>query len=481
MKKLILTFGMMLLLIASCQNESLDSVLVDDQSLNVEELTGVQRDIMVNILSSKFGGYRMGQPKTRALNSISMTPYVSDGDTLLYIVQYADGWEIYSASHATNMMLFSSDRGHFDLNDPNMPPALKEIIIDNAEGIKTIIENDDIAVDPSWGAVAINENDFANGKITINNKGQSRVIKYPEIPSGTWVLIETETLSTKQQGSPKLTVTNWHQRDPWNRYSKLVESEQGLVRAPAGCVPIAISQYLYYTHNLNGIPATTVSTAVDSNNGTDFLFSGNSSMLWDKMATDDGYFTSGVDESALFIGYIGRELRAQYSPSSTSVQDDLITSFLNKTYGTTFTSNDLSYSDIKVSLDRKYPVLALAATNKSSNGDIQDKERHAFIIDSYRETVTTQKYVYGLIRDPWPEGVEDPYASNDVDENGNVIGWAYTNEIIKDNISNTQISMNWGFSYYYNYTYYSPYSDEWSAGGHIFNLNHIIFKRADIK
>ena len=471
----------MLLMIASCQNESFDDAFIEEGSINVEELTGVQRDIMINILSSKFGGYRMGQPKTRAMNSISITPYVESGDTLLYVVQYAEGWEIYSASTSTNMVLFSSEHGHFDLDAPSFPPALKDIMSENTQGIKMAIQEDAAPVHPSWGAVSLVEKDFENGNATVNKNGQARAISYPDIPSGTWVLLESEVLSTDTYTSPKLVVTQWNQKSPWNRYSKMVNSENGLIRGVAGCVPIAIAQYLYHTNKLNNIPATTISKAVATIDGKDFTFLGNNSSLWDQMATTDGYFVSGLDESAMFIGYIGRQLNATYGENTTSVEEKDIAPFLAEVYGTGFTLDTFGYSYIKLSIDKKYPVVALAATNKTSSGNQQDYGRHAFLIDCYRETESTTKYVYGLIRDPWPEGSDDPYESNDVDEEGNIITWAYTNEIIKTNIINTQISMNWGYSSFYNNIFYSPYYDDWNAGGHAFNLDHQIYRRDDVR
>ncbi len=41
--------------------------------------------------------------------------------------------------------------------------------------------------------------------------------------------------------------------------------------------------------------------------------------------------------------------------------------------------------------------------------------------------------------------------------------------------------MNWGYYEYENRVFYYPYDSEWNAGGWNFNLNHTIFKRADIE
>ncbi len=474
--------GLLLLMAVSCQNQVFDEPLPEEETVDIDNLSGIQRDIMVNVLSSKFGGYKEGQPTTRAAKSVSITPYIEDCDTLLYVVQYSDGWEVYSGSHATNMIILSSEKGQFDLSDTSFPPALKTILADNVQVIKTSINNQDSSVHPSWGAAAMNEKDFENGKTTLNTKGTSRAITYPEIPSGTWVLIESQLVSSEVEQSPKLIQTNWTQGYPWNTYSKLVETNNGMVRGYAGCIPIAVAQYLYYTHYLNDIPSTTITNAIDINNGNDYSFNGNSSSLWDKMAKTYSYPYSGLDETAMFIGYIGRELNAKYEEKGTSVYYSVMEKFLKEIYGVSFTLSPVNYSSIKFSILNKYPLLARADSNKKSSGEPKDEiGSHAFLIDCYKETVSTTKLTYGLIRDPWPSDQIDPYESNEIDEDGNIITWAYTNEIITTSTSNIAISMNWGYSSSYNNTFYSPSDSEWNAGGHNFNLNHYIYKRSDIK
>lgn len=479
MKKLILTLGTMLSLMISCQDNAIISEPLKEEFLEVNGLTGIQKDIMVNVLSSKFGGYRKGRPATRAMNSITMTPYVEDGDTLLFIVQYGEGWEVYSASKAANMVLLSSDKGQFNWDDESFPPALKTILLENAQGIKQLKETEPTDVHTSWGAPSLKAEDYENGNITLHKNGKSRSIRYPDTPSGTWVLIESEEISRETNQSPKLISTDWNQEYPWNLYSKKVETNFGLKRAPAGCVPIALSQYFYHTHYLNNIPSTTITTAIPTSDGKDFLFSGNSSEVWNKMAKDNNSI-SGANESAIFIGHVGRLVKADYKESGTGATAENAIALLNKTYGINFSSVAFDYSYIKNSIDQNYPIVASTRSNKTSNGTPRNIVGHFFIVDQYQETTRTTKYIYGLIRDPWPDGVEDPYASNDVDENGNIIGWAYTNEIIRKENMSQKISMNWGYSNKYDTYLYGPY-DDWVVSGTVYNLDHRMYKREDIK
>lgn len=467
--------------LVSCQNETPQLNVTDIVSLDVDNLSGVERDIMINILSSKYEGYRKGQPATRALNSFSLSPFVEDGDTLLYIAQYSDGWEIYSANHLTNMILFSSDKGKFDINDPNISDELKYLILANAHAIKNLPKDTTLQVNKSWGAAAMSNEDFANGKITDNSKHQSKIIRYPDVPPGEWVLIEQEIISTERYVSPKLLSTQWNQGSPWNLYSKLVyDNNQNLVHAPAGCTPIAISQYLYFTHYKEGIPSYTVTNATLTDDGKDYVFSGSSSTIWDNMDKTWLYFPP--KQSSIFIGYIGRCLEAQYGYNGTAVFDSKASDYLKQVFGVSFPIESFDYRYTKNSIDNGYPVVSAASSNKTSNGTSKPESSHVFLIDQYKQSTETIRYVYGLIREPWKdENGDDPWADNDYDENGNIIGWAYTNEIEHTVDTDLGISMNWGYYEYENNVFYYPYATEWNAGGWSFNLNHRIFKRADIQ
>ncbi len=476
MKAKTLLFMTVFVAFASCHNAEV-YVPYEEKVLGIDQLTGVRHDIMVNILSSRFDGYRKGQPATRAMSAVSLTPYIDNGDTLLYIAQYADGWEVYSAREEANLLIFSSDRGQFDMADPNMPKSVRDLILANAEAIRNIPKDANIPVHESWGAPAMTEDDFAKGKITIR-RSDTRATSDEDLPPGTWVLIEKEVLSTDVTTSPKLTVTKWGQQNPWNKYTKLITVNNQPTWAPVGCTPVAVGQYLYYTHFLNGIPKTTISSAVP-NGSTDYTFVGESNDIWNQMAVAYGYGYSGYDQTAVFLGYLGRMLKADYvkNPTSVAINDKL--NYLSGVYGVPFVEQDINFWYIKNSINQKYPVLAGAQTNKTTSGESQSLAGHAFIIDRYRVTTETVRYLYGLDRDSWSGDGDDPYDNNDVDDQGNIIGWAYTNEIIKE-FTSEEISMNWGYSGQWDYIFYHPYYS-WDAGGHNFNLRHKIITRSDIQ
>lgn len=479
MKKLLITTWILIFTLSSCLNEE-ETLPIENNWVEIEEMSSVQHDIVINILANKFGGYVKGQSQTRSLSSFTLTPYVENGDTLLYIAQYSDGWEIYSANHGAGMLVFSSNKGVFNLNDPNMPDAVRDLVVANADAVRSISKEKDVEINTSWGPFAMTEEDFSNGLITVNDLTGSKAISYPEVPSGKWILLKYETISDETEYSPKLIKTEWNQRNPWNLYSKNVQDTTGnIVRGYAGCAPIAVSQYMYYTHFLNNIPLYTISKATPIQNGNDYTFSGQSSSIWNDMAIST-WSMSGINEAAMFIGHVGRSLMADYNAKGTEVRIATALNYLSTVYNTNFSQTDFSLSYITESIDQLYPVISNAWTNKKSNGESQDEAGHAFIIDQYKKNTKKVKYYYGIERDPWTGPGPDPYKSDMVDENGNILVYAYTDEIVKTE-TYYGISMNWGYSAYYNTLYYSPWTTDWSAGGHIFNLDHKIYKRDDIK
>lgn len=185
MKKTIF-FAMLLLAMVSCsQSEDFQTNTI--KNIVVEPYSGTAHDIWTNILGNRFGGYTKGRLNTRAEGSFSITPYIEEGDTLMYIAQYEKGWELYSASKATNMLICSSEKGVFDLNDPNMPEALRALIEDECAAIKQSLNDKIEKVDDSWSSSAILKNGFSNDIITYTKNGQTKTLSESDLTPGHWV------------------------------------------------------------------------------------------------------------------------------------------------------------------------------------------------------------------------------------------------------------------------------------------------------
>lgn len=468
------------LFLSACHSDA--DILNDiDEIAETEQPQGIEQDIIENIMLNRAGHFNVGAPKSRALKNVSLTPYIENGDTLLYIAQYSDGWEIYSGSKLTNMVLFSSEHGIIDLEDENVPETMRFLIEANADAISMIPKDGTPdQIHPTWGASAVTEEDLRNGKITVKVKSRSserRAISYTDLPPGHWELVSSEVISEQTYVSPKLTITDWAQDAPWNMYAKYVKDETSTeyVQALAGCVPVAIGQYFYHTHFKDNCPTSTVTTANPINNNTDFYFTGSSTTLWDEMPLKYSYF-GNYSSVALLIGDIGRKLNAQYTAIATTVVTENIAPFLKEIYGVDFPLSTFEYSYIVKSIDAQYPVIAHAWSNILNGETAKEKTGHTFLIDQYKTGSRSIKYYYVYKRDPLPPGTIDRWESDDMDEEGNIISYAYTNEVIKEQSLGNSISMNWGEGPVFNETFYSP-SGDWYYADVTFNLDHKISKR----
>lgn len=481
MRYILLPLLFVFLQTTSCGNDDTESIAENEANVfDVEQLTGVQHDIAVNILSSKFGGYRKDQPNTRALSQFSLTPYVADGDTVMFIAQYADGWEIYSANKAANMVLFSSNQGKFDINDPEMPDGLRYLISSNASAIGDIPDSIDNNIDRSWGAFALTDEELKKGEITeLTADGNRRKVASQDLPPGYWIVLECTELRNETHVSPKIVNTKWGQLYPWNSYIKLLynQKEQKYENAPAGCTTIALAQYMYHTHYKEGVPLTAMTVASLATNKVEYNFSSPSTNVWDSMSrTFDS--ENSRDAAAVFIGSVAKQLNNEYTLNGTSHSTREIAPFLNSVYkGSTFNLEDFNFAYIENSIDEGLPVIGSARTNKMETGESISQKGHTFLIDRYSKTYKTYRYVYALVRTPLKPGEIDRWMVDFIDQDGNVIKYAYTNVVTEDRVENLGISMNWGESGgYYDNILYSPYSS-WNLGGYSFNLMHQIVTR----
>lgn len=458
---------------------------LDDVSESLPE-TGseknlIEQDILVDIMTSRYGGYKKNKVLTRASEDFKIAPYINNGDTLMYVVQYSDGWELFSANKAAPMRLYSSPEGKFNLTDTDLPPALKALFNSTISNLDALKKAGTIAVNPSWNIVCPSDEELKAGKITIDEELLSKINKRPvnrssgepndnlEEEEGHWVLLETEVVDQSSYISPKLIKTKWGQGYGWNTYCPLLwnGTTNSYSNAMVGCVAVAAGQYMYYTHYKDGIPVSTVDTATPTANGLDFTFGGNSSTIWDEMATFR--FDKGLDNTALFLGYVGRQVKMGYGLDKSSATEENLIRYINSVYGNLFYSDAIDFNTIGKSIRKFYPLFGIAKC---------DNEKHCFIIDQYGSSSKTIKYVYG-----W-EGPYDRYGNgvyedtNDRDEDGNIIGWAVQNEITKTT-STHKISMNWGWDGKYDDIFFD-YLYSWTVGDQIYNKNQSIISRRDI-
>lgn len=392
-----------------------------------------------------------------------VTPVVRNSiDTLAYIVQYSQGWDLISGDTRMVPRLAYSETDTLNLEEYEQ---------NGVGGIKGMIDlvaekkfSNDTIINPAWA--------FLLPKTCVVNQ----LLRRGDVP-GMWRAIDT-TYICEPEGKNHLIETTWHQQFPYNGYSDIKEG----FLCPAGCGPIAMSQILYYYLSRNNnchiqIPASCIRT------NTGLQFSDFSENHWQNVTAND-------IATATFISYIGHEkLNANYTRFETGVSS-------SSCYVDTFNWAHLSYSSanssnfnimhILLSIRQNHPVL-MRATDSTSN------KNHAFIIDSYSKISSVGVIRYQWVDNYHPTEEELQRCPSWMFEVSSMQEWKDENSIYEVSFpidESYSIAMNWGFYGENNNVYYTvcqvfypqgeggeqamnPYVNQyypnWNIGGYRFN------------
>ena len=355
-----------------------------------------------------------------------ITPIVRNViDTMAYIVQYSQGWELVSGDKRIAPRLAYSETGTLDF-DEYMQSGVGAIngMIDLVEDK---INSSDTIVNSTWK--------FLSHQQRSSNSRQTR-----GMVSGMWVATDTSYVSDRQRVN-HLISTQWNQDYPYN----MLCIDNG-VQCMAGCVPVAIGQLLRYYYHDNSQCNVAIPEHYNPYAGGGGQFEDFSTSNWSLL--DDPI------NIAIFIAYLGKEkLGAIYGPSETSVTDyDSFNSTLNWANLTYSIGYSYDVNNIISSIRLGSPVLISA---KKSSGT----SSHTFLIDSYICDIASFLISYEWVEAYHPSDFElETYPSwrFEPSQKGDVY---YEEETpITEDYS---IAMNWGYAPSYNNIYYLAYHREY--------------------
>jgi len=468
MKKKCLLFSMAAMLLASCTNEVehvLDLTEQREQPSNADPVSAslMALDNIRNYIAyGKFDG-----ADTRAFKETEILPYVVDNDTAMYIANYGNGWEIFSTDQRTPLIMVYSDTGSLDMDDENLPPALRSYIYTVANEIHQLkkIENEGNEVNSEWlvypsSLEAMEE--LRGGKVTGTRDE-------PLPGSGYWELIYSGKVSDNiVSESPRYTSTQWNQEPYYNKYVPYSLHNNSYVLGPAGCTPVATAQYLYFLHGKYNKPATTVSTATLINATTNkYSFSNKTSGVWSQMALNLNESSSRIDKSAMLIAYVGQKINTQYSYNQAAASMATACNFISSESGISHSYANYSYTYVIDQLLNKQAAVLMSAFDASN-----DTIGHSFIADQIITREVTYIYQYG-----WVGTTSTGESANYYDENGHIVGYKIHKQelVTRDDYS---YRMNWGWGGYQNNVICNPYStDSWIAGGYNWTINRKMAKK----
>lgn len=344
-------------------------------------------------------------------------------DTCLYVYKKAKGgWTIYSTDTRVPPIVAQSDSGSFE--DLMRIDAARFWIKSMAEDLALIKRMPDDKLNFSKSEIAENKNfwkaisepdEFVKQKNIIGIKDSTLLI-----PRGHYELYSTKTYTETLNSVFNLTSTRWHQGSPFNNCCPLRTDIQN-ERAPAGCVPVAAGQVLFYLHYHFGVPEKAPSNGkcigdIDYYTSTQSDYN---SEIWDIMKTDDA-------AAAPLLANCGKLVGVNYKNTGSSAYTENLKDRVFKPYGISCSFDPLDPSILTSNLLAKLPVILRAEDGRTGVG-------HAFIADRYRScrTVTVNNYVW-VYDSPVAPGTLLPFMPD-------------RNEYVYISPTTEYIGMNWGW------------------------------------
>lgn len=349
-----------MLFFASCNDSFLDESAKKEKSQQISEgfnVTLSDAIIYANVTSSEKG-----------LSVEAIEPIVYEKDTLAYILNYTDGWEILSGDKRTAATLALDEIGEFSLESDN---------------VGVMIWLDDM-LNQIYNLRKFGKNDVGIENYTYWKELTQKKVSYMARNTNDQMLKSTTI------DKPHLINTKWGQGQYWN---VCVPYTSNLTdRCPVGCVAVAGAQMLYYLHYKLGTPSSMYSQgscsgwSSKSGSSYSFSFSNPTTTVWNEMAKY--YWNSGTDKSAILLGYVGWQVGMNYdekrsSASTSDLEDDVFGAL-----GISCDYNNYDNYTILSSLNGDMPVIIRADGTKVKHKFIFNwyttyEDGHAWIIDGY--------------------------------------------------------------------------------------------------
>ena len=390
----------------------------------------------------------------------SITPYLNEnGDTIAYIANYEEGWELLSNDRRTPMVLASSDKGSFNLDEIKENDNLNcywNSIADGLTALKEVPATENDTLGTGWNAYYLE-----NGSVAEEDLVRTSATYAGATPgeNGYWEVIDSQAETTSDVFSGRAITTFWNQY--MNGFiPKAINSQGQLVNCLAGCTAIAGAQYTYYLHHKNNKPQYMVDDAEYDASTNEFWFFGDSEEVWEYMEDP----VCGNTYVQILIGYIAKYVTNLFGLSATYGDTDKLKGMINS-YGYNYSWNDYSSSSI-IYLLKQHGALLSVGSNNNSRGT---GSSHAFIIDGYRTIMTETTTTYG-----WVGEDSNGMDTNIRDFEGNIIGYGITTSKTTTNTED-RIYMNWGqLSPEYNDASFNTVTGSWTMGSSSFNHNRIV-------
>ena len=388
-------------------------------------------------------------------STIQIEPVLSGTDTIMYLINYDDGWELLSADIRAPRVFATADNGHITLKQLSEAPEEATILFNGfANKVLYLKHNptyiDNNSFDEDWGTILPNR--FNDG----------------------WEYVGSVVLESHEEIQNHLTSTAWGQGYPWNIRAPYTNSSLSS-HCLTGCVPVAAAQILYYLHDKIGAPAQAygdsftqayIPSCADSLvlQNSDVIFDNTtySTLTWENMPLS--YPGTGLYETvSTLMVQVGLYIGAEY--------------YIDQTYGI--------FSHVKTAFQNQYSIPCTGTYSIDMStivNSIIDDEMPVFLgISEYNEhgerlhghgvVVDAAKRQYTLIQNNYVCILETA--------DGESL-FFQKSETFEERTP-TYVGINWGWSGTYMYSgsspiWFSAESLSWSTGYYTWNnIDYMIY------
>ena len=314
---------------------------------------------------------------TKVDNAYSISPILANSDTLMYLVNYVDGWEVLSADSRFPKVLAFAQTGRLTLSEFYEEDTPQSVFFTDYLHILTEARHN-----PSFSMSTL------SGLL-----GWEDVIPVKGDTWSNWMTYHSVVLHTELIEQDHLLETKWNQNGGWASCAPYMDNSM-TSHCYTGCLPVAAAQVLYYLHYKLGVPSVTYgnvtcnayiqsgeSSVVLNNTNTVFDNSNLSSIHWDNMPKTSSEVVSPDDYipvSTLLVrlGYLAN---ATYTATGTPVSMSAMRDVFENEYGISCTySIDLDFSHVyQQVVEQQMPCIFSIWDSSSYNVG------HAVVIDGY--------------------------------------------------------------------------------------------------
>nr|WP_321487295.1 C10 family peptidase [uncultured Draconibacterium sp.] len=498
-----------LFLINACNQLDIDDTLGTSET-TIKSTSPNDIDYDVSLKSAKYF-----MKSTEGNNKIaSIEPFVVDGDTLMFIFNFNEGWQVVSGDKRTEPILASDTIGQLSISNLDNP-GVATWLSDMADQILFLKKNNpQVACDDAinaWllidKAAYFTEENLAkyrekyNAIYSTENGSQlksSQIIR--PIDGYNWVRrlvsVTSTPWTTSAQKGPLLQ-TKWGQGFPWNTdvpsyWGDMPDGSEGWVKCPTGCTAVAMAQVIYNMHyKINkptGLYHTVSNTGYvyDSGNYSVSFSRGNyvsNSPRWDSMPQIYSYFATNYEYVGDLMADVGNRVGMEYGEESGASPSKNGFGY----YNITCDEGDYNYSTVYSNLQSNTPVLLTAYATKKKKGVWPFKrtvysDGHAWVIDGYKKKQKTYTYTYEWELVEGYSGsyaASDPYAAHTAKElMPSATGEIYPGKRETETYTSTStyLFMNWGWDGSYDSGEYSTSSSAvWTGSGYDYQYKKYTF------